>query len=122
VRAVQLAQGAAQGLDLVFIGILLPLGEFERLQDFLHVVERMAQGLEDAVDLFNGAFDGGGRGRARLPGRRRGMGSALEGGKPVNRFGRCFGLSRRRRLRLGGCLGLGGRRRLRRRLRLKGRW
>jgi hypothetical protein len=66
--AVELAQGASEGLDLVFVGILLPLGQFERLEDFLHLVERLPQSLENLIDLFDGLSDCRRPSRLRLAG------------------------------------------------------
>jgi hypothetical protein len=57
---VQLAQAAAEGLDLVLVGTLLPLGQFDSLQDFLHVLEGGPEGLDDVADFFDGLGDGRG--------------------------------------------------------------
>ena len=53
-RAVQVAQAAAQGLDFVLVGILLPLCQFQGFQHQFHVFQGAAQGLDDAADLFDG--------------------------------------------------------------------
>jgi hypothetical protein len=80
---VELAQGAAERLDLVFVGILLPLGQFERLENFFHLVERLAERLENLIDLFDGLFDRRRRSPLRLEGQGgRGIGPALAGGRP----------------------------------------
>ena len=57
-RVVELAQRAAQGLDLVLVGVLLTLGQFERFQHALHLVEGFPQGLDDLRYLFDGLLDG----------------------------------------------------------------
>ena len=62
---VQLAQAAAEGFDLVFVGNLLALGQLERLQHVLHVVQGAAERLDDVVDLLDGFLD-----RHRLRGSR----------------------------------------------------
>ena len=54
---VQLAQAAAQGFNFLFVGNILPLGQFEGFQNFLHVVERASECLDDVVDLFDGFLD-----------------------------------------------------------------
>ena len=55
----QIAKRAAQRFDLPFIFNLLAIGEFERIQHFLHVKERATQFFGDAVDLFDGLGDAG---------------------------------------------------------------
>jgi hypothetical protein len=43
----QLAQSAAQGFNLAFVGELLPLGEFDQFQNILHLIERLFQRFDD---------------------------------------------------------------------------
>ena len=38
--AIQLPKGPAKGFNLLLVGILLTLGQFKRLQQFLHLLER----------------------------------------------------------------------------------
>ena len=46
-----MAKCTPQRLDFPFVGVLLPLGNLERFQDFLHVIQSFAQGLDDSIDL-----------------------------------------------------------------------
>jgi hypothetical protein len=39
----EVAQRAAKGIDLSFVSVFLPLGQFESLENFLHIIERLAQ-------------------------------------------------------------------------------
>ena len=108
----QLAQAPAQGFDLVLVGILLPLGQLQELKDFVHILERVAEGSDDARHLIDGLLDAGRRGglsfvrgtgghfpfeRCRLDGPFEGFGSFLGGRGLVQRF-----LHRRRRFRRAG--------------------
>ena len=56
--AMQLAQAAAERLDLLLIRVLLPLGQFQRLQHFLHIIECSPERLDDLGDLFDGVLNG----------------------------------------------------------------
>ena len=49
----QLAQAAAKSLDLLLVSDLLALGQLQRLQHFLHVIQCSAERLDDPVDLFD---------------------------------------------------------------------
>jgi len=60
-RTVQVPQRALQILNLALIIDLLPLGQFQRFQHFLHLIERMFQLVDDPVHLVDGIRD---RGRA----------------------------------------------------------
>jgi hypothetical protein len=100
---VELAQGATEGLDLVFVGILLALGQLEGLEHFLHLVECLAQGLEGLIDLLDGPLDGRRRSRLKWPGSggRRiwpllGRSRPVSGLRPFSRLkgGRAFRLCR----------------------------
>jgi hypothetical protein len=53
-RAIQLPERAAQGFNFLFVSVLLTLGQFERLQQFLHVLERCLQGFDDFVYIPDG--------------------------------------------------------------------
>jgi hypothetical protein len=55
----QLAQRTLETLNLAFVIDLLALGEFQRLEHFLHFVERMFELLNDAVDRLDRIADGG---------------------------------------------------------------
>jgi|GEM_PF-3121673 len=49
-----MAQAAAKGFNFLFVGGLLPFGEFQGLQHILHIAECTAEGLDDLVDVFDG--------------------------------------------------------------------
>ena len=53
----QLAQGAAEGLNFAFIGERLPLEKLQHFQQFLHVVKRAPEGFNDLADVVNRLFD-----------------------------------------------------------------
>lgn len=53
-----LAQSSSQGFDFSFIRVLLPFKELEHFQDFFHVVQGIAQGVDDRIDFFNGGVHG----------------------------------------------------------------
>ena len=57
-RPVQLAQAPAKRFDLLLIGGLLPLRQFQRFQHFLHVFECSPKRLDDVVDLFDRPLNG----------------------------------------------------------------
>jgi hypothetical protein len=59
----------AQRFDFLFVGGLLTFRNFEQFQDFIHFLERVAQGFDDLVYFLDGAFDRFGSGAA--PGRGR---------------------------------------------------
>lgn len=52
-RPVQLAQAASECFDLLLVGDLLPLGQFECFQHLLHVVQSSAERLDDLVDFLD---------------------------------------------------------------------
>jgi hypothetical protein len=52
-----MAKCTPQRLDFPFVGVLLPLGNLERFQDFLHVIQGFAQGLDDSIDLIDGLLN-----------------------------------------------------------------
>jgi hypothetical protein len=56
---VELAQGALEVLNLALVINLLPFGEFECFEDFLHIVKGVFKLLDDAGDLLDGVADGG---------------------------------------------------------------
>ncbi len=80
----ELAQSAAERLDFVFVGGLLPLGHFESLEHFFHLIKRLAQGVENFSDVLDRFLDGrrGSRDGWTL-GWRRGVRPALLGCRPV---------------------------------------
>jgi hypothetical protein len=55
---VQLPQAAAKRFDLLLVGVLLPLGQFQCLQHFLHLVQGGPEGLDDVVDFFDRLLNG----------------------------------------------------------------
>ena len=57
-RLLQLPQRPTQGINLPFVGVLLPLGEFRQFQDLLHLIEDFLEGLDDVGNLFDGLGDG----------------------------------------------------------------
>ncbi|MSU58406.1 MAG: hypothetical protein EXS35_09540 [Pedosphaera sp.] len=58
-RSLDLLQRAAQRFDLAFVGNFLTIGQFDEFEDFLHLIERELEGLDDFVDVFDRAGDGG---------------------------------------------------------------
>ena len=65
---VQLPQAAAQGFDLLLVGYLLPLGQFEGFEHCLHLVQRGSKHLDDVVDLFDRFLDSHRLCGSQLPG------------------------------------------------------
>ena len=63
VRAMQLAEGSVQSVDLAFVVNLLSLGEFKCFQDFFHLVERQFEFLDDSCHLLDGIADARGHWR-----------------------------------------------------------
>ena len=97
---VELAEAAAEGLDLVLVGVLLALSQFNGFEDFLHVVERGAKGLDAVVDLLDGVGDGGWGGGLKVASWRRGRSFACgRGGRfdRLTRLGEFLGRCARRR-------------------------
>ena len=64
----QMAQTAAEGLDLLLVGGLLPLGQLQSLQHFIHVLQGSAEGLDNMAHLFDSLLDCSGRCRLPLAG------------------------------------------------------
>ena len=58
-RPMQLSERVAQGFNLPFVGILLPLGQFERFENLFHIVERLLKGRNDVIDFLDGSQHGG---------------------------------------------------------------
>ena len=90
---VQLPQAAAQGFDFLLIGRLLPLGQFEGFQHFLHVVQGAAERLDDVVDLFDRFLDSHGLRGLPLPDWRWG-GLPFDRGSVGDRLNRLSGFCR----------------------------
>ena len=57
---VQLVQLAAENLDFLLVSDLLPLRQFECFQNFLHIFQGGAQGLDDTGDVVDGLLNRGG--------------------------------------------------------------
>jgi hypothetical protein len=55
----QLAERALETLNFALVIDLLSLGELQRLEHFLHFIERMFEFFDDSVDLLDGITDGG---------------------------------------------------------------
>lgn len=120
--ALELAQGASEGLDFVFVGILLPFGQLERLEHFLHLFECLPESLENVIDLFDGLFDARGRSRPRLASRRgRSIEPVLGRSRPARGLRSGSRLSGPRTFRLWRSPGAGGGFAFFRRLRFSGR-
>ena len=59
-RLLQTVQRAAQGFDFAFVTELLPLGQFDKLEHFLHLPRNLLQRIENLHHFLNGPVDGGG--------------------------------------------------------------
>jgi hypothetical protein len=57
-RMLQLAQQLAEGINLAFIGELLPLGVFDQFQNILHLIERLFQRFDDLRHFADRLADG----------------------------------------------------------------
>ncbi len=68
-RLLQLAQQAAEGINLAFVGEFLAFGKFDQFQNILHLTERLAQRFDDLRHFAHRLADGG---TIRLGGARRG--------------------------------------------------
>ena len=55
----KLAQGAQQRFDLAFVGELLAFGEFDKFQNFFHLIKRLFQRFDDLHHFVDGLADGG---------------------------------------------------------------
>ena len=56
-RVLQLAQQPAEGINLVLVGKLLPLGVFHQLQHLVHALRSLFQGFDDGHHLVDGLAD-----------------------------------------------------------------
>ena len=54
----QLAQRTTKRFNFAFIGELLTFREFHQLQDLLHLIHRMLEGIDYLHDLVNRLADG----------------------------------------------------------------
>jgi hypothetical protein len=54
---VQMAQAAPKRFDFLLVSDLLPLGQLQGLQHFIHLFQGAAEGLNDMVDLLDGLLD-----------------------------------------------------------------
>ena len=57
-RTLKAAQLLAQRFDLPFVGGLLALGQFEQLQHFVELIQRLAKGRDDLHHFIDGLVDG----------------------------------------------------------------
>lgn len=57
-RLLQLPQRPAQRINLAFVGVLLPFGEFRQFENLFHLVQDFLEGLDDVGNLFDGLRDG----------------------------------------------------------------
>ena len=55
--SVQMTQTAAQRFDLLLVRNLLPFGQLQGLQHFVHVFQRAAERLDDMIHLFYGLLN-----------------------------------------------------------------
>lgn len=53
-RRLKLVQGAAEGFQFAFVGVLLVLGLFHQPQHLFHLPQCFLQRLDDLPDFFNG--------------------------------------------------------------------
>lgn len=58
----EMAQGLAKGLHFGFVGVLLALGQFQRFQDTLHLIEGLAERFNDVIDFTDSLLNRGCRG------------------------------------------------------------
>jgi len=56
-RPLKLPQSAAQRLDFLLVGSLLPLSQLHCLQHFLHLIHRITQGFDNLGYLFDRPLD-----------------------------------------------------------------
>ena len=54
----QLAQHPAERINLVFVGELLPFGEFDQFQNILHLIERLLQRFDNLRHFADSLADG----------------------------------------------------------------
>jgi hypothetical protein len=54
----QLAQQPTEGINLAFVSKFLAFGEFDQLQNFLHLIERLSQRFNDLRHLANRLTNG----------------------------------------------------------------
>jgi hypothetical protein len=60
-RAMDLAQGTPQRVNLAFIGIFLPFKHLQHLQHFFHLIQCAAQGIDNPANFLDGLFHACGR-------------------------------------------------------------
>jgi hypothetical protein len=80
--SLKLAHGPAEGFDLPLVGILLALGQLESFEHLFHILKRLAEHVDDAIDLLDGLLDGRRRGGLKI------MSGGRSGCWPVNGSGR----------------------------------
>ncbi len=56
---VDITKGAAEGFNLPLVAQLLALGEFHQFQNILHLIHRAFERLDDFHHFVNGLADGG---------------------------------------------------------------
>jgi hypothetical protein len=57
-RMLEMAQRAAELFDFLLVRIFLALGEFQRFEHFFHVVQRLAKGFDNPIDVVDGMLNG----------------------------------------------------------------
>ena len=55
-----MAQGPAQGVNLVLVGHFLAFGQFERFENFFHVIQSFPEAFDHLADFLNGLLHIGG--------------------------------------------------------------
>ncbi len=64
--SIQVLDLAAQGIDVAFVGVLLHLGEFQRLKDLLHRIKDFSERCDATVHVFDRLRDHCRRGGTKI--------------------------------------------------------
>lgn len=67
-RRLDAAEGAAKFFDLAFIGELLALGDFDKFEDFVEMINHLLERFGNLRGVLNGLGDGRGFGRTKISG------------------------------------------------------
>ncbi len=67
-RRLDAAEGAAKFLDLAFIGELLALGDFDKFQNFVEMINHLLERLGNLRGMLDGLGNGRGFGRPKISG------------------------------------------------------